>query len=369
MRIGLDARKAADYGIGTYVRNLARELVRRERRATWVFLHRPGDEQLLPPAGERVVLVPERSGNYSLRELRALARRSRELRLDLFHAPHYVLPFGLPCPAVVTVHDLIHLVDPEYRGPRRLYARFMIGHATRAAARVLTVSHASERDLLRRFPRAAGKVAVVPNGVEEIFHPRPRGETTAWVGAEYGVRGPYLLFVGNPKPHKNLGLLLEGFARLARRYPDLELVAAGGDEERRRAVARRADRLGIAGRTRLLGAVDAESLARLYAAAAAFVFPSRYEGFGLPPLEAMACGAPVAASSAASLPEVLGPAARYFSPESVDSLVAAVCRILDEPEERARMVRLGEERARLFTWDEAAARTLSVYAEALGEGP
>jgi glycosyltransferase involved in cell wall biosynthesis len=177
----------------------------------------------------------------------------------------------------------------------------------------------------------------------------------------FGIEGPYLLFVGNPKGHKNLDLLLSGFVRLARRYPALRLVAVGGDARQRRGLERRARRLGVQGRARFLAPVDREALALLYAAAALFVFPSLHEGFGLPPLEAMACGTPVASSSAASLPEVLGPAAAYFSPESEDSLVEAVCRVLDDDALRGRLVRLGLERARHFTWDDAARRTLAVY--------
>ncbi|HEY6001061.1 MAG TPA: glycosyltransferase family 1 protein [bacterium] len=365
VRIGVDARKAADYGIGTHVRNLVERLVGLERGVEWVLFHRPGDEALLPQ-GDRVRLVPERAGGYSLRELTALAAKARELQLDLYHAPHYVLPARLPCPAVVTVHDLIHLQAREYRGLPRLYARLMIGRAVAAAARVITVSHASARDIAAAFPRARGKLAVIPNGVEEIFRPRPAGEAEAHVAEAFGIAAPYVLFVGNPKGHKNLDLLLSGFVRLARRYPGLLLVAVGGDAPQRHGLEKRARRLGIQGRARFVAPVDREALALLYAGAALFAFPSLHEGFGLPPLEAMACGTPVAASSAASLPEVLGPAAAYFSPQDEDSLVEAVCRVLDDAALRERLVRLGLERARLFSWDEAARRTLGVYREALG---
>ncbi len=364
VRIGIDARKAADYGIGTHVRNLVARLVRLERSVEWVLFCRPGDEGLLPD-GDRVRLVPERAGGYSLGELTALAQRAREERLDLYHAPHYVLPLRLPCPAVVTIHDLIHLSARDYRGLPRLYARFMIGRAVRAAARVITVSQASEREILRRFPRARPKLAVIPNGVEERFVPRPAAEGAAFVAGRFGIEGPFLLFVGNPKGHKNLDLLLEGFVRISRRYPALRLLVVGGDERQRRDLARRVQRLGIGGGTRIAAPVDAETLARLYAAAALLVFPSRHEGFGLPPLEAMACGTPVASSSSASLPEVLGPAAAYFSPESLDSLVEAVCRVLDDAGLRERLVRLGLERARHFSWDDAARRTLALYREVL----
>jgi len=266
---------------------------------------------------------------------------------------------------VVTIHDLIHLTAREYRGLSRLYARFMIGRAVRVAGRVITVAHASEREILRRCPRARAKLAVGANGVEDVFHPRPREEAAAFVAEAFGVDGPFLLFVGNPKGHKNLDLLLEGFVRLARRYPALHLLVVGGNERQRRALARRGERLGFGGRLRLAGALDRDALTLLYVAAACFVFPSRHEGFGLPPLEAMACGTPVASSSSASLPEVLGPAAAYFSPESVDSLVEAICRLLDDPALRERLVRLGLERARLFSWDDAARQTLAIYREAL----
>jgi len=364
VRIGIDVRKIADYGIGTHVRNLVGLLVRLDRSVEWVLFHRPGDEGLLP-AGDRVLPVPESAGHYSLGELASLGAKARELRLDLFHAPHYVLPMRLPCPSVVTVHDVIHLTAPEYRGLPRLYARFMIGRAVRAASRVITVSHASEREILRLFPGAQPKLEVVANGVEEHFHPRPPSEAAAFAAEAFGIDGPFLLFVGNPKGHKNLDLLLEGFIRLARRYPSLSLLAVGGDERQRRALARRTQRLGIAGRARLSGPIDRAALALLYAGASCFVFPSRHEGFGLPPLEAMACGTPVASSSSASLPEVLGPAAAYFSPESVDSLVEAICRVLDDAALRERLVRLGLERARGFSWDDAARRTLAIYREVL----
>ena len=364
MRIGIDARKAADYGIGTHVRNLVHRMVRLDRSVEWVFFHRPGDEGLLP-AGDRITLVPERSGGYSLGELTSLATKARELRLDLYHSPHYVLPVRLPCPSVVTIHDVIHLTASEFRGLPRLYAQFMISRAVRAAARVITVSHASEREILRRFPSARPRIEVIPNGVEELFHPRPTGEAAAFVAEAFGIDGPYLLFVGNPKGHKNIGLLLEGFVKLARRYPALRLLLVGGDEGQRRSLARRTRRLGIDGRTRLAAPVNREALALLYSAATVFVFPSRYEGFGLPPLEAMACGTPVASSSSPSLPEVLGPAAVYFSPESSDSLVEAICRILDEPALRERLEHLGLERARHFSWDDAARRTFALYREVL----
>jgi alpha-1,3-rhamnosyl/mannosyltransferase len=370
VRIGIDARKAADFGIGTYIRNIT-DLVRKEEpRWEWILFCRPGDEDLLP-SGEGVTLIPEGAGNYSLRELLSLSSQARHHGLDLFHSPHYILPFRLPCPSVVTIHDLIHLIFSEYlpHPLARYYARTMIGRAVREAAAVITVSHSSARDIGRYFPEAKSEATVIPNGVEAAFSPRPLPEVREWLKHSLDLKGGYLLFVGNPKKHKNLGLLMRAFARIQTSYPALELVVVGGSDSQHVQIAGEARDLGIEPRVRLFGTVDHDTLAFLYAAATVFVFPSRYEGFGLPPLEAMSCGAPVAASNSSSIPEVLGPAAAYFSPDSIDSLMTALCRLLDDQKQRARLTRIGLSRARLFSWEEAARRTVAVYRRALGENP
>ncbi len=368
MRVGIDARKAADYGIGTYIRSLLEHFLHLDGAAEWVLFHRPGDEGLLP-RGERITLVPEPSTPYSLRELWALSAQAKRQRVDLYHAPHYTLPFRLPCPAVVTIHDLIHLLFKKHL-PYPMagrYARFMIGRAVRRASRVITVSRSSERDIISRFPKARESIRVIPNGVEKVFSPRPLPEVREWLTHSLDLKGPYLLFVGNPKEHKNLDLLFRAFARLQTPYADLSLVIVGGDDRQQQKLGARARALGIDTRTRLFGYLDQETLALLYSAATVFVFPSLYEGFGLPPLEAMACGAPVAASSSSSIPEVLGPAAAYFSPESVDSLVTTLGNLLDDAGLRARLTRSGSERARLFSWEETARQTLDTYRQVFEE--
>jgi len=364
VKIGLDARKAADYGIGTYIRNLSTRLVALYPDCRFVLFHRPGEKKLLPD-GPNVSHAAEGAGTYSLRELYALSLQARREKLDLFHSPHYTLPVRLPCPAVVTIHDLIHLLFREYlpHPLARFYARFMIGRAARESAAVITVSHSSRKDIDRFFPGTAAHV--IPNGVEPAFSPRPLPEVREWLASSLDLKGSYLLFVGNPKKHKNLDLLLLAFARLRTSYPGLTLVAVGGVDDQQEELRGRARALGIEERSRFFGSVDHDTLALLYSAATLFVFPSRYEGFGLPALEAMACGAPVAASSSSSIPEVLGPAAAYFSPDSLDSLMTALCSLLDDPAERTRLIGVGRRRAARFTWDETARRTMAVYRRAL----
>lgn len=362
MRVGIDARKVSDYGIGTYIRNLSSQLVGLYGDCSFVFFHRPGDEALLP-RGPNVTLAEEPAGTYTLRELLALSSGARRRGLDLFHSPHYTLPFRLPCPSVVTVHDLIHLLYREYlpHPLARYYAQFMIGRAVREAGAIITVSRSSREDIDRFFPGAGRTIHVIPNGIDESLAPRPLPEVREWLAGSLDLKGNYLLFVGNPKKHKNLELLLRAFARLQTSYPNLDLVIVGGSDDQHVTLSDRARSLEIESRTRFFGNVDPETLALLYSAATVFVFPSFYEGFGLPPLEAMACGAPVAASHSSSIPEVLGPAAVYFSPDSVDSLMTALCDLLDNPRKRDRMIRTGKTRARLFNWEDTARKTMEVY--------
>ncbi len=369
MRIGIDARKAEDFGIGTYIRNLSALLVEQNPDCEWVLFHRPGDEGLLP-SGENVTLVAETAGNYSVRELWSLSVKARREGLDLFHSPHYTLPYRLPCPSVVTIHDLIHLLFREYlpHPLARHYARHMIGRAVREATGLITVSRSSARDIRRHCPGGAREVSVIPNGVEATFTARPLPEVRDWLATSLDLKGNYLLFVGNPKKHKNLGLLMSAFARLQTSYSGLELVVVGGSDAQHAELEEEARALGVGPKVRLFGTVDHDTLAFLYSAATVFVFPSRYEGFGLPPLEAMACGAPVVSSTSSSIPEVLGPAAAYFSPASVDSLMTALCRVLDDSAYRARLSRIGLARAKHFSWAEAARRTMGVYRRALEGG-
>jgi len=241
----------------------------------------------------------------------------------------------------------------------------MIGRALREAAAVITVSHSSADDIKKFFPAESAKINVIHNGVEGGFASRPLEEVRNWLAHTLDLEGSYLLFVGNPKRHKNLDLLIRAFARLQSGYPSLKLVVVGGSDRQHLEISARAGEAGILPKVRLYGTVDHDTLSFLYAAATIFVFPSRYEGFGLPPLEAMSCGAPVAASTQSSIPEVVGPAAAYFSPDSVDSLMAALCRILDNPGLRARLARTGPARAGRFSWRKAAQRTAALYQEAV----
>ncbi len=366
MRIGIDARKLHDFGIGTYVRNLLRHLARQDAETEFVVVCRPQDSPFVAELGPNFRALPETAPPYSVREQLQVPLRLRRERLDVFHAPHYVLPPLTSCRSVVTIHDCIHLMFPQYLPGRGAYwyARTMLRAAVRRADRVLTVSEASKRDILRFFPVPAGKVEVVPNGIDERFYCEPSPDEVARVRERYLLHGPFLLYTGNIKPHKNLERLIEAFARVrGRGLDDLRLLIIGNEVSRYPSLRRTVHRHKLHTYVRFLGFVPDQMLAILYRLARVFVFPSLYEGFGLPPLEAMASGTPVVTSNVSSLPEVVGDAALLVDPYDVEALADAIFRVLTDEALRAELVARGRARARQFSWERSVSRIRAVYRE------
>jgi glycosyltransferase involved in cell wall biosynthesis len=369
MRVALDARKLADFGIGTYIQGLLGEFTALGVPEELVVYRAPAAE--VPAALEgatRIAWRPEGARPYSFAELWRLALDARRDRVQLFHAPHYVCPPWLPCPAVVTIHDVIHLRFPR-RGQRLapLYARVMLRLAVRRAARVIAVSESTRRDLEAWLDARPERIRVIPNGVAAHFRPAAGGaETTAGL-AKLGVAPPYWLFVGNPLPHKNVERLLEAFAGVPTVTGPLVMagVRPGGQPALDRAIAAR----GLRGRVTLLGSVPETALVLLYQGATALVIPSLWEGFGLPALEAMACGTPVVASNRGGLPEVIGDAGVLVDPTNVDALRVALYNLGVDLPLRAALRAAGLARARAFSWRHAAEATVGVYREALAVGP
>ena len=370
-RIAIDARKWRDYGIGTYVRNLVRHLARIDRENTYFVLCDPLEEASLRLVGENFVPIVESSKGYTLEEHLTIPRHLRKLGVDLFHSPHYVLPIRCPSRAVVTIHDCIHLRFPQYL-PNRLaytYAKYMIGHALRTSVRVLTVSEASRNDILHFFPKAnAARISVIPNAIDESLLVVPTEEEMDRVKERYQIRGRFVLFVGNIKPHKNLERLVSAFALLKKRpgHEDLRLIIIGEESGGYTSVRRIVETAGIRQDVRFFGFVPDPTLAALYRLADVFAFPSLYEGFGLPPLEAMACGTPVVTSRTSSLPEVVGDAAVLVDPESVEDIASGIARVLEDDALRKVLIERGTERVRHFSWERSVQATRRCYLEALG---
>ncbi|HEV8675286.1 MAG TPA: glycosyltransferase family 1 protein [Methylomirabilota bacterium] len=368
MRVGLDARKLYDFGIGTHIQGLLGE-----------FAALGVPEELVvyaPPDGGRPAALAEARGlawrtesapPYSLAELWRLALAARRDRVQVFHAPHYVCPPLLPCPAVVTIHDLIHLRFPTHRSLLApIYARVMLRLAVRRAARLITVSESTRRDLAERLGARPEQVRVIPNGVAPQFRPAADPAAVAAELAALGATPPYLLFVGNPLPHKNLPRLLEAFAMLPVEVG--RLVVAGVGPAARPVVAAAIEARGLGARVLVFAPLGADVLPRLYQGATALVCPSLWEGFGLPALEAMACGTPVLAADRGGLAEVVGDAGVLVDPTNVDALREGMYNLAVQEPLRAALRAAGLARARAFSWRQAADATVGVYREALAGG-
>ncbi|HKT79597.1 MAG TPA: glycosyltransferase family 1 protein [Vicinamibacterales bacterium] len=364
MRIGIDARKLHDFGIGTYIRNVLKHMARLDRQTEFVLLCRPRDVDTLNALGENFRAVPTTAGNYSMAEQWRIPLALRRERVSLFHAPHYVLPPLVRCPAVVTIHDCIHLMFPDYL-PNRLalaYARTSITAAAHRATRVMTVSESSKRDILRYVNIPPDRIDVIHNSYDERFGREPLAEDVERLRERYQLDGPFVLYAGNVKPHKNLTRLIRAFASVRERgLDDLKLVLIGDDISRYVGLRREVHQHQLHNHVRFLGYMPEDTLAIMYRLARVFVFPSLYEGFGLPPLEAMASGTPVIVSNVSSLPEVVGDAALLVDPYDEGAIADAICRVLTDAELRCDLQRRGLRRAQQFSWEESARRVLGIY--------
>lgn len=370
MRLGVDYSAAVwqGAGIGRYTRALIGELLRLDRENRYTLLFPAGF-----PGRPAPFLSHLRHLNHPHLQLRPLPLSDRCLavlwqrlrlplpveafcgRLDLFYSPDFVLPPQLSGRRLLTVHDLAFLVHPECAVPSLgWYLRRAVPRSIARADLLLADSENTRRDLICLMGVSPGRVEVLYPGVEPAFRPLAQASREA-ARARYGLPERFLLTVGTIEPRKNLPRLLEALSGLPERLR-LPLVVVGRPgwlyEETFAAV----ERYGLQREVRFLGFVPQEDLPALYNLALALVYPSLYEGFGLPPLEAMACGTPVLTSSVSSLPEVVGEAAVLVDPADVSSIREGLRRLLEDGELRTRLREQGLARAREFTWEKAAGR-------------
>jgi glycosyltransferase involved in cell wall biosynthesis len=373
MRIGFDARKLHDFGIGTYIQNLLRQLARIDQEWEYVLFCRSADRSWLEALGPNFRPVVVKAAPYSLSEQLALPWRVWRERVDVYHSPHYVLPPLVTAPAVVTIHDCIHLMFPQYL-PNRLapfYARFFMWWAAHRSARVVTVSTASKHDILRFFRIPEAKVTVIYNAIDERFRQAPPDEDVHRIRERFQLHDPFVLYAGNVKPHKNLERLIEAFHELhAHGFETLKLLIIGNDISKYATLRRAVHAHNLHKYVRFLGFVPDQTLAILYRLASVFAFPSLYEGFGLPPLEAMASGTPVVTSNVSSLPEVVGPAAVLVDPHDPHAIAEGLAHVLYDPALRADLRSRGLAHSAQFSWETAARDLRQIYASvARGASP
>lgn|SRR5574341_92564 len=365
MRIGIDVRKINDFGIGTYIQNLIKYLLEIDNHNQYFlfFNHRDIRKFNYPP--EQVVKIIDNSPKYSIREHFSLSHQTQKYDLQLFHEPHYTLPYFLKCKKVVSIHDLIHLKFPQNLPNRRayIYAKWMIGQAVKKADKILVGSENTKNDIVEIFKTRGEKIQVIHYGVDEIFKPVKDQNLLQNFKNKFKLPDKFILYSGSMRQHKNLDNALRAFALL--KDKSYHLVLAGVGLQNLKKLEPILKELKLETNVNIIHFLDYSELVLLYNCASVLFFPTLYEGFGLPVLEAMACGVPVVSSNNSSIAEVSGEAALLLDPSNLKEMADALEKVLLETSLRQSMVTLGLERAKIFSWKKTTQETLKVYQELL----
>ncbi len=376
LHIAIDARHLGDFGVGAYISGLVRALAEIDSENRYTLIR--GDKEVvkLPALPGNFASVTYKHSDQEVRDHIAFPWRLRALNPDLVHIPLNRVPWMMPRPYVVTIHDMANLLFPETGSKFRLRlrrARFRRG--LERAERIIAVSDATKRDVERLMGIAPERIRRVYEAPDPGFlhGAKPTSpEERLRIMERYQITYPYLLYAGAIRPHKNVPRLVEAFAvvrgQLASHpvYKDLRLVIIGDTISQYPAVRQAVIKSRVAQMVRFLGFVPFDTLRCFFESAAAFVFPSRYEGFGLPPLEAMACGTPVVVSNVSSLPEAVGDAAVFVNPLNVFDIARGINEALLDDPLRANLIRRGHEQAARFSWERTARESLEIYREAAG---
>lgn len=375
VKIAIDIRRMTEFGVGTYIRNVVRTLGRLDHETEYFLIGPPAKVKeigTLPANFHTLPLAePERS-LMGYREFRTIVKR---LECDLVHIPNlFSIPRALPCPYVMTVHDILeHLSRAKQRtGFWRSLHFQLTKRVLRGAARILAVSNFTKTEIEKLFNIPAGRIEVVYNAIDErLLHGPANAADRQVIVERYQVTYPFLLYAGRISPHKNVVRMIEAFSALKTElekeqlFPDLKLIIIGDDVSGNPDLRRTVIRSGVQNDVRFLGFVPVEVLRTFYDEAKIFVFPSLYEGFGLPPLEAMAHGTPVVTSNVSSLPEVVGNAAVLVHPENVFEIMRALHRVLLDQALREKMKERSHRQAAKFSWEKSVRRIMEVYREVL----
>jgi len=362
MKICIDARMITSrlHGISRYALNLIKELKAIDKENPYLLLVNDDYLRNFISDAENFRLKIVSAKLYTVLEQMVIPVILKRERIDLFHSLSYSAPIFQPCPTVMTIHDLIPWIFHEdYPFIHKLYYRLIVKGAAIKAAKIITVSNSSKEDLVKYFDIPENKIVVIYNGVDEIYGPQKDLSVRKKVKRQFCIERDFILYLGNPKPHKNAERAIKSFLRLKQeKNPPVQLVMVGLGKQ---FISSLGVCKNLSKNILFFEGVSDEELVLLYNAANLLVFPSLYEGFGFPPLEAMACGTPVITSNTSSIPELVGDAAIKVNPYSVEGLYTAMYNMLTDKKMQSELIKKGLEQVKQFSWEETARHTMNTY--------
>lgn len=367
MKIAFDLRRIKNPGIGRYMKCLVEAILTQEPQGEYLLILPPGEEGMVQTGSNNAKTITPRLKYYSIREQIQLPRILREHKIDLLHAPHFMLPLLRPCPSVVTIHDVIGLAWKEDIASRVgwVYYRLMISAAVWLADRIITDSIFSRDDIVRRLGVDPQKVAVIYPGISSEFERVTDERQIEAIRAKHRIEGEYIIYTGIYKPRKNHAGLLHAFRNQFSNGRNASLVLVGPLKEGEQELRSLAKDLQISKKVIFTGFVGDAELRALYSGARVYACPSLYEGFGFTVLEAMACGTPVVCSGETSLPEVAGDGALYADSRNTERFGQALYDVFTDSSLRETLIEKGKSNLHRFSWANTARQTLEVYQDAL----
>jgi len=373
MKIGIDARTMGYYpGMGRYCSSIIEALAKMDKVNKYIVYvtKRPDMPSIQNPNFIKIVVeIPPLSLGTLFRFSKVLARD----KLDIFFAPFYISPWTVPCRMVLTVHDMMDRSFPDIFAHHpfpvssllKVFYRIVTWRSIKNASCIIAVSEFTKQEILRYHSIPGDKIVTIHEGVNNKFKQVTEADILYKIKTKYNLPSEYVLFLGTTKYYKNIHRLLEGFAHHIKNKPkgEMQLVIAGMRNVLQSDLMRMAEYLGISERISFVGAIEEDDLAALYSGAKVFILPSLYEGFGLPALEAMACGTPVIVSNVSSLPEIVGNAAFFVNPYDAIDIYRALDMVLSNPALQQNLRQLGLEHVKKFSWDTAVKKTLDIFEE------
>ena len=373
MKILLDARLILPQqtGIGRYLLGLAQginNISASDEFEFWVQDNLSPDHQVWSYQNTRLRIYKLPVAHMTFRQQWYIPLRVQRTAHDVFHYPHFDLPFATPGKTVVTIYDLKYIVHPDFfpqlARTKRIIMQTMMNYAVRRAQRVITISNNTQHDIVQRLHISPQKIRVTPLGVDRQYFSNPNATIIESFRRQHSLFDPFILFVGERRPHKNITGVIQAFKTFITMSPKpYRLVIAGKSYADYHEPEQLVENIGLKDRIQFIDAPSDEDVRLLFQSAEALLLLSRYEGFGLPLLEAMASGTPVIASDASSLPEVVGDAGVIVPIDNPTATAEALRQIIIGGEKRESLIACGHERARHFTWEQCAQRTIDVYRE------